>query len=146
MSAVLVTGPKNDMFKNAGAGEHIIKIPSVDDIVAANAGIAMYNTVSAKLSETIQYFLTFDDVTKVIHFGKAVGSLNVEGTLFSTCSGEIPGMSKFSAAFYALRGNVVDAVIGNISVKIIMSDAQVTIVGHPDTLADFSFQFSIVDH
>lgn len=146
MSAVLVAHGGKDMFKTGGSASHMLHIPAVQSIVSSQGGIAMYNTVSVKLSETIQYFLTFDDVIKVIHFGKAVGALNVEGTLFSDCSGNIPGLKNFTAAFYALRGKVVPAVIGSFALKVIMTDAQVTVIGHPDTLADFSFQFSIVNH
>lgn len=146
MSAVLVAHGGNDMFKTGGSASHMLYIPAVQDIVSSRGGIAMYNSVSVKLSETIQYFLTFDDVIKVIHFGKAVGALNVEGTLFSDCSGYIPGLRNFASAFYSLRGIVIPAVIGSFSLKVIMTDAQVTIIGNPDTLADFSFQFSIVNH
>jgi hypothetical protein len=145
MSAVLVTLSSSDLFKSGGGSDHLISISGVNDIVG-DSGLAIYNSVSVRLNETIQYFLTFDDVIKAIHFGKGVGSILAEGTMFSTCSGDVPGMSKFSSAFTNLRGKVTQATIGGMAFQVMVTDAQVQIIGDPDTMAMFSFSFAILDH
>ena len=146
MPAAFFTYSSGDIFKqNTGSGQTLLTIPEVDNIVG-EAGLALYNSVSLQIGDTIQYFLTFDDVIKFIHFGKGVGSLVVEGTLFGDCSGNIPGLSKFKQALAALRGKEQDADIGGIAVTVIMTSAQVNIVGDPDTMAQFNFTFSVVNH
>jgi hypothetical protein len=123
----------------------MIRIPSVDGIIG-KSGLAIYNTVSFRLGETIQYFLTFDDIIKYIHFGKGLGSLTVEGTMFSDCDGNIPGMSKFQQAIRSLRGKGQILVVGNVAMAGIMTDVQLSVTSDPDTMANFVFNYSIVNH
>jgi hypothetical protein len=135
-----------DLFKSGvGGASSLVHIPSVEDIVGS-AGLAMYDSVSVQLNETIQYFLTFDDVVKYIHFGKGLGSVQVEGTMFSDCKGTLPGLSKFQKAIGALRGKAVDLVIGTISMTAVMASVNMQLVGDPDTTAKFVFSFTVVNH
>ena len=145
MSAVLITTQAGDLFKQGGGSDHLIKIEEVDNIIGKE-GLAIYDSVSVRLLETIQYFLTFDDVIKTIHFGKGVGSVVAEGTLFSTCSGDLPGMSKLKEAFKNMRGKVTSATIGGLAFKVMVTEVQLTITGDPDTLGHFVFNLSILDH
>jgi hypothetical protein len=146
MPATFFTLSSEDIFKqNSGQGQALISIPEVDKIIGED-GLAIYNHVSLQLGETIQYFLTFDDVIKFIHFGKGVGTLSVEGTLYSNCDGNIPGLSKYNAAFHELRGSEQKIDIGGIVITAIMTTSQVNITGDPDTMAQFNFTFSVVNH
>lgn len=146
MPATFFNLSKDDVFKSGGGGaQHLVKIPMVDDIVS-NEGLAIYNSVSLMLNETIQYFLTFDDVIKFIHFGKGVGTVNVEGTMYCTCEGALPGLSKFSIAVSKLRGKQQSIAVGSTIVSAILTQANVTVVNEPDTMANFAFAFSIVNH
>ena len=93
MGAVFVSLKGGDIFKNT-PGSHLIKVPKIDNILG-KSGLALYTQVSVQLAETLQYFLTFDDVIKFIHFGKGLGNITAEGILFSDCSGTIPGLPQF---------------------------------------------------
>ena len=145
MPAVLVTTNPNDIFFSGGTVDHLVSIPAVDNLVGKTY-LAMYNSVGLRLSETIQYFLTFDDVIKTIHFGKGLGSISVEGTMFCDHSGNVPGLAKFSEAFRALRGKIKTLTIGPTVFTVIVTDAQLQLIGDPDTQANFTFNFAIVDH
>lgn len=146
MPAAFFSLGSNDLFKqSAGGGSALISIPQVDKIVSPGS-LALYNSVSLQLGETLQYFLSFDDVIKFIHFGKGVGVLTVDGTLYGDCSGDIPAMNSFRSAVGALRGKEQPVTIGGIVVTAIMTQAQVTVIADPDTMAQFNFAFSIVDH
>lgn len=146
MPATFFNLSKDDIFKSGGGGaQHLVSIPQVDNIVG-NEGLAVYNTVSVTLNETIQYFLTFDDVIKFIHFGKGVGSVNVEGTMYCTCDGSLPGLTKFSIAASKLRGKQQSIAIGSTIVSAVLTQCTVAVVSEPDTMANFSFLFSIVNH
>ena len=145
MAATFITLERGDIFKSGGGAQSMIRIPSVDGIIG-KSGLAIYNTVSFRLGETIQYFLTFDDIIKYIHFGKGLGSLTVEGTMFSDCDGNIPGMSKFQQAIRSLRGKGQILVVGNVAMAGIMTDVQLSVTSDPDTMANFVFNYSIVNH
>lgn len=145
MSAVYINLSKSDLFHSGGSADGLVKIPEVDSIVG-EAGLAIYNQVSVSLGETIQYFLTFDDVIKFIHFGKALGSVVVEGTMYSTCDGDIPALSEFASAFGALRGKMVKVVIGGMVLQAVMTNAGVALTSESDTMAHFTFNFSVVSH
>lgn len=146
MPATFFTLASNEIFQqNSGQGQSLISIPEVDKIIQKD-GLAVYNTIGLQLGETIQYFLTFDDVIKFIHFGKGLGTITVEGTLYGDCAGGIPGLSKFKEAFRELRGKEQKIDIGGIVIVAIMTSAQVNIVGDPDTMGQFNFNFSVVNH
>lgn len=145
MAATLVTLTDSDVFHSGGSSSGLVSIPEVDNIVGKE-GLAIYNTVAMRLPETLQYFLTFDDVIKFIHFGKGLGEIQVEGTMFCDGAGDLPGINKYSAAIKGLRGKEQKISIGDIVVTAILTQSNVTVVGDPDTRADFSFSFAIVNH
>ena len=145
MAATFFTLGKRDVFKSGGSADAMVYIPSIDRIVS-KAGLAVYNSVSVQLGETIQYFLTFDDVIKFIHFGKGVGAITAEGTMYSNCDGNVPGLSKVASAISALRGKPVVLKIGSIMVAGVLTSSQVSLVGEPDTMAQFVFNFAVVNH
>jgi len=146
MAAVLVNVGGNDIFKReAGDASHLIKIPKVDDVIG-QAGLAIYTDVTLQLGETIQYFLTFDDVIKFIHFGKGVGNVVANGILFSDCKSNIVGLPKILGAIRGLRGEETQVLIGSETFTSILSSASINITGEPDTMANFQVVFSIVNH
>lgn len=145
MPATFYTLSTGDIFRNGGGASHLVSIPTVESIVSSR-GLAVYNSISLQLGETIQYFLTFDDVIKYIHFGKGVGAFTVEGTMYCDCDGNLPGISRFTGAFSALRGKSVNVILGGATFTCILTQAQLAITGDPDTMAQFSFSFSVVNH
>jgi hypothetical protein len=145
MAATFFTLGKRDVFRSGGSADYLVYIPVIDQIVS-KAGLAVYNTVSIQLGETIQYFLTFDDVIKFIHFGKGVGSITVEGTMYCNCDGNLPGLKYVGAAISMLRGKPVVLRVGPILVAGVLTGSQIALVGDPDTMAQFSFNFAVVNH
>jgi hypothetical protein len=146
MPAHFFTYSGGDLFKTGGGGgAYLIDIPQINTLIG-KAGLAVYTNATLQLSKTLQYFLTFDDVIKYIHFGKGVGSVTVEGIMFSDCSGDVPGAAKFANIYSSLRGNDVTIAIGNTAVKSILTSATISIISEPDTMAQFSFTFAIVNH
>lgn len=144
MPAIFHKLTHSDLYKSGGNGSEI-EIPSVDDIIEPDA-IAMYDSVSTQLGETCQFFLAFDDVIKFIHFGKALGNIQVEGTMYCDCKYSIPAFRKYKDAFTALRGKPIDISVYGIVMKAVMVNSSVTVIGDPDMIAKFSFQFAVVNH
>jgi len=145
MPATFFSLSSEDIFKSGGSASHLVNIPFVDDIVGVG-GLAVYDNVSVQLGETIQYFLTFDDIIKFIHFGKVVGAVTVEGTMYSDCSGMVPGIYGFAAAIAATRGKPQYLTIGTVTVTAILTNSQMTITSQPDTMGHFIFNYAVVDH
>ena len=145
MAAIFMNTTKSDLFHSGGTANPIY-IPEIEQLVSDNSMLSLYTQVSTQLNETIQYFLTFDDVIKVIHFGKGLGTITAEGIMFSDCDGEIPGFDTFKKAISALRGEVVEATIGPMTLTVIMTSAQVTLIPDPTTMGHFTFSFSVVNH
>jgi hypothetical protein len=146
MAAVFVNLGGGDIFKRkAGSGSAIVSVPALDSMMQSSM-LAIYTEVSVQLGETIQYFLTFDDVIKYIHFGKGLGNITVGGMLFSDCSGNLPGMSSFFSSFSSLRGVKTDITLGGKAFTCVVTAANLTITGEPDTTAMFQLVFSVVNH
>jgi hypothetical protein len=153
MPGVFINLTDKDIFKSGGRAQHLVRIPKVDEIVSStsggNQGAALYNNVSMQLGETMQFFLTFDDVIKFIHFGKALGSVTVEGTIFCDCQNNLPKLKQLAKAITALRGKEQTILLGEggiISMTAVMTSVQLSIVGDPSTMANFVFNFAVVDH
>lgn len=151
MSGVYINLLDTDLFKTGGNADHLIKIEEVDNIVKEEradgvTAAAVYNAISTQLNETIQFFLTFDDVIKYIHFGKALGSLQVEGTIFCDCTSDLPRLDKLKKAFTELRGKQIEVNIKNIVLNCVMTSMQFIVVPDPNTMANFTFNFAIIDH
>ena len=146
MAAVFITLQGNDVFKSAGSASSLITIPSLDGIVGRE-GLAIYTDVSVQIGETIQYFMTFDDVIKFIHFGKGIGNITANGMMFCDKDGDLPSLKKFfSSAISELRGKDVQVVVGTTTFTAVMTAAQVNVLSEPDTMAQFQVNFSIVNH
>lgn len=145
MGAVFVTVQGGDIFKGVPGISHLIKVPKIDDILG-QSGLALYTQVSVQLGETLQYFLTFDDVIKFIHFGKGLGNIVADGIMFSERNGDLPGLPQFFQAFSSLRGKKETITVGGEAFTVVIASASITAIGEPDTMAYFQAVFSIVDH
>jgi len=66
--------------------------------------------------------------------------------MFGDCNGNLPGLSKYKAAITALRGKEQKINIGGIVITALMTTTQITIMSEPDTMAQFAFTFSVVNH
>ena len=146
MAATYYTAQGGDLFKReTGGASSLVSVPALDGLIG-ESGLAIYSDVTVQLGETLQYFLTFDDVIKFIWFGKGLGNITVNGVLFSDCSGALPGMSQYFSAFSSLRGQSTEITVGEQTFTAVVSNANLSIMAEPDTMAQFQLVFSIVNH
>lgn len=144
MPATLVTLGGGDLFKSGGGADSLVNIPAVNSIIGPG-GLAVYDSVSAQVGETIQFFITFDDVIKFIHFGKGLGNVTAQGTLFCDCSGDLPGKGGVVGAIKSLRGKQQTLSVGGLQCTGVLTSASLTITGGDDTMGTFNFQFAVVN-
>jgi hypothetical protein len=133
------------MFGKGGGAQGMVSIPAVDSIVGGG-NLAVYDSVSIQINDTIQFFLTFDDVVKYVFFGKGIGSVVAEGTMYSTCGGGIPALRACASAVGSLRGAKVSVSIGGFAVSAIFTSAQVSVISEPDVMGKFVFNLAAIDH
>ena len=145
MPATFIALSRTDIFKSGGAGQNILTVPMVDNLIGPD-GLAIYNSVSVQVGETLQYFLTFDDVIKFIHFGKGLGNVTAEGIMYCDCNGNIPGAQRFAQVVSGLRGKTQSISVGSVVVTATMTTSQLTMSSDPDTMAHFVFNFAVVNH
>src|SRR5579859_7439346 len=50
-------------------------------------GAFIVSEVLFQNKDTIQYFLTFDDLVSYFYFGKGLGSMVISGSIISSCNG-----------------------------------------------------------
>jgi len=148
MSAAFVSlSDGADIFKSAtGAAQHLVSIPGLDNLVSGSSGVAVYNSVGVQLNEVIQFFGTFDDVVKVTHFGKGVGSYTVDGSIFVDCSGSIAGLDVLLGAIRGMRGKLQTLTLGSGVFTAILNSVQLNVVAEPETMVNFALNLSVVNH
>jgi hypothetical protein len=134
------------IFGKGGGAEGLVSIPAVNDIVSSTGNLAVYDSVSVQVNDTIQFFLTFDDVVKYVFFGKGIGSVVAEGTMYSACGAGVPGLRACSAAVGQLRGKKLPMSLGGFAVSAIFTSAQVSVISEPDIMGRFVFNFAAIDH
>jgi len=142
MGAALITSGGKDIFQNGtGGGSGLVSISGIDSMVQ---GITIYDSVSVQMGETMQFFLTFDDATKFIHFGQAIGSVQVQGTAYCSSRGDMPGAGKFGGVYKGLVGKATKISVGGATVRAVITSAQLSIVSEMDIMGHFTFTFAVI--
>ena len=136
-------GGKDNIFSwGGGGGTPFVKIEAIDG--ALNSGLAIYTSVTVTVNETVQYLLTLGNSIRYIDFGKGLGVVNVNGTIFTDCSSSLAS-AKFFSIVNPLKGTVCAISMMDYSCNAVLMSATVEIVAEPDTMANFSLYFNIVN-
>lgn len=145
MAAIFVSTEKGSLFQTGFTSTPVVSVDTIDSAITSGS-YAIYTDIQVQTSETVQYFLTFDDVIKYIHFGKGVGAVTVNGILFADCSETIAGLANFWKTAGSQRGKVVRVSMAGLSAKAVLTNIAVNVVGEPTTMAQFSLQLAMIDH
>lgn len=122
-----------------------VRVPFLSNLVGPG-GFSIINAVTVQNGDTIQYFLTFDDFISYFYFGKGLGNMSIEGTMFMTCNGYSPGIDVFYNQISRFRGQAVDVSFGSAVFTGVISTFTTTAVAEPAGTIDFTVQLSIIDH
>ena len=133
----------NDIFLNSIKYGNPVGISFLPDLVSA-ANLSIITHVGIQTTETIQYFLTFDDAIRFFFFGRGLGNLVVQGVCFSDNSGIIPGLSNVGQALSNNRGKAVSVSLSGVGgFSGVISATSFDISAEPDTTATFSVTITI---
>lgn len=134
----------NTLFKSGMQVNLAVRIPFLDGVVGGR-GFSVVNEVTIQNRDTIQYFLTFDDLISYFYFGKGLGSISISGTMFSDCSGDFPGIGLFNNKIASVRGTTQNVSFGNAVFAGVVSSFTVRASGE-ENLVDFNIQMDVIDH
>lgn len=127
-----------------------IRLPFLDSLLygapGAGSTLTIITELSVQNSETIQFFLTFDDLVSWFYFGKGMGTMSIRGLMLTNDSGT-PGLpALLSSSMSRLRGRSVGASIGNAVFTCVMTNFSLHMTQDPSPVVDFTINLSIVDH
>lgn len=121
-----------------------ISIPKFNDLVGVNA-MSIITDVSIENNETIQYFLTFDDVVHYFYFGKGLGNITIRGMMFMNCAGNTPGFNKFYNIIGNNRGRQIDISIAGVpAFKAVITNFGHSTTSDPVPVTEFQISLAIV--
>ena len=132
-------------------------------------GMLIVSEVAFQVRDTIQYFLTFDDLITYYYFGKGLGTMTVSGSILADCSGTWGLYNNFMQYLGKLRGETIGQytdipgtntdlendseqytghlAVGGVSLVGVLSSFTVRAGTEPNSLStvDFTLQLDIID-
>lgn len=146
MAAIFYKPALNDntLFKSGMQINMAVRIPFLDNVIGSR-GFSVVNEVTINNRDTIQYFLTFDDLISYFYFGKGLGTISINGTMFSDCTGDFPGIGLFNSRIASVRGTKQNVSFGNAVFAAVISSFTVRASGE-ENLVEFNIIMDVVDH
>jgi hypothetical protein len=138
-------GGSQEVFKGGIQVLTAVKIPFLDALLAPSS-LAIVTEVSMQNSETIQFFMTFDDVISWFYFGKGMGQMSVRGLLLTNEEGT-PGLPVLlQDVMKVTRGKAVQVSMGNAVFRCVMTGFNLNMSQDPSPVVEFTLNLSIVGH
>jgi hypothetical protein len=95
--------------------------------------------------DTIQYFLTFDDLITYFYFGKGLGAMSISGIMFSNENNEFLGIAKLNNIISQNRGKSIEISFGNVLLVGVLSSSTFRVSGDLNTV-EFELHLDLIDH
>ena len=134
----------NDVFLN---GISVSNPVSIEPAFSVGGSPTIITDIGIETNETMQFFMSFDDIIHYMHFGKGMGNLVVSGVAFMDCGGSLTGLSRFYSYAGPKRGEVIKvSVVPNIWFKGPLVSTSSSITGDPETMANFTMRIAITEH
>lgn len=122
-----------------------VKVPFLDNLLAAD-NLALITEMTIQNSETVQFFMTFDDAINWFYFGKGLGSLSIRGMLLTSDKGT-PGLPVLlDDVMRKMRGKSVDVSLGNAVFRCLMTSFNLSLTQDPSPMVEFTLGLSIYSH
>ena len=147
MGALFYNYSEDNIFKqNISSASAVAHISIFEDLVSED-NLCIITEIGVGISETVQFFLTFDDLIHYYWFGKGLGSISCQGLLFLGCDSDVfPGVSTLLNAVAAHRGKPITCSIGPFTFTGVLVDCQLSVVSEPETMAQFTLNIAMTEH
>ena len=149
------TGKAGDIFRSNMQAPDIVQIDFLQSLLTTpqlQSAMIVLSNVEVSNNETVQFFMTFDDVVQYFYFGKGIGQITVNGTIFSNfdsgCNEQMPGIQLLYKAIGTVRGQkvLVSFGTGGPTFQGVITSFRTSLSPEPVLVADFSISISVVDH
>ena len=140
-------GGQKPIFQTGFGVNLAVQLPFLSNILT-NQTMVVVTDVSIVNRDTIQYFVTFDDVISYFYFGKGLGNISISGMLFSDCTNNFPGLTPFTQAIGNLRGTTQTITFGSAWFHAVLSGFTVRVASDNgmQNAIEFNLQMDVVDH
>lgn len=149
MAAIFYTYATNNqtIFKSGMSVNNSVFIPFLNGLIGAN-GMLIVTEVTVQNRDTVQYFLTFDDLITYFYFGKGLGSMTISGMAFSDCNNYFGSLPTLTNAIGKIRGTTQYISFGNVTFSAVLSSFTLRSSSEPNAVnyIDFNLQFDVIDH
>ena len=120
-----------------------------------NSGFVVINEVVFQNRDTIQFFLTFDDLVSYFYFGKGLGTMTITGSVMTDCYGDTLGwgtLHDFMQMLGSKRGQRIGSktndylTMSGVSLEGVLSSFTVRASAELNSLTsvDFTLQLDII--
>lgn len=133
------------IFRNGLQVNTSMHLPFLNNLLGG-IGWLVVTEVTIQNRDTIQYFLTFDDLISYFYFGKGLGSITINGILFSDCDGYFRGANSFTSLMSNIRGTTQNVSFGNAVFKGVVSSFTVRASAEEGNCVEFNLQMDVIDH
>lgn len=146
MAAVFFT-PEigKNVFQGGLHVNNSVSIPFLRNLIGPGSNMIITD-VAVQNSDTIQFFLTFDDFISWFYFGKGLGTLSIRGMLLEDCNGNLPGINSLYQNIGRVRGTEQLISFGNVVFTGVLTTFTTTVSTEIANVANFELQLQIVDH
>jgi hypothetical protein len=161
MAAYFYTNSVNDIFK-VKTVQNNVYIGFITNFINGQNGTLVISEVVFQNRDTIQYFLTFDDLITYFYFGKGLGTVTISGSVIADLNNtnSANNMSWFTLGNFmqmlgSWRGKTIgnlstngnSLIIGGISMEGVLSSFTIRASAQADTLmtVDFTLQLDIIN-
>lgn len=145
MAAIFYYG-NNGVFKGSVGSAAAPANISVFDKLVGKDNLCIITQIGITMTETTQFFQTFDDLIHYFWFGKGLGNISIQGMLFMDCHGKMPGLDPLFKAIGQQRGKLITCTMGSILFKGVIQECNVTMVSEPETMVSFSISLAMTEN
>ena len=135
----------SELFKAGINVINSVKVEFLEDLLAPGS-LCVITDLGVQTSETVQFFMTFDDLISWFYFGKGLGALTVRGLLF-TCTSGTPGLPiLLNQVMRKARGKAVRVSVGSAVFSCVLTNMNLSLTQDPSPTVEFTLSLSIVEH
>lgn len=144
MAAVFYTlAPNVKFFQDSVPAITSVSIPFLRNLAGVNDSVI--TEFAVRNTETIQFFLTFDDAISYFYYGKGLGEVNIGGLLFTDANGKLNGLQNYHDMIGRNRGKEIQISVGWMGLTCVLNGYNLDIV--PDELlGKFQLSLTVINH
>ncbi len=147
MGAIFYSYSNNNMFKTSVSSSTAPAFIEIFNNLVNKDNMCIITQIGINITDTVQFFHSFDDFIHYYWFGKGVGQITISGMLFMNCdTGDMPGVKTLLTIVGQNRGKEIKCGLGTFGFTGVMTDCRLDVVSEPETMVQFSLNLAMISH